>query len=108
MISDPDVTVGPPNDGDLLTPTREEIVAAKNQLAVERAFTVDRISRLRRFVSGPALVHRERDEWKHYQERVRPLLEAIDAMTKQASAYLNLRGPSPITIKITIQKEKSQ
>lgn len=104
MIGDPDVTVGSPNDGDLLTPTREAIASAKNQLAMERAFTIDRIARLRRFVSGPALVHRERDEWKHYQERVRPLLVAIDAMTKQVSAYLGLRAPSPIILR----KEKSQ
>lgn len=99
MIGDPE-TVGSPNDGDLLTPTREAIAAARNQIQMERSFTVERIEQLRRFYMGKRLKAREKKEWRHFRDRVRPLEQAIEAMTKQAATYVGLREPPPIHIAI--------
>lgn len=93
MIGDPDPSVGSPNDGDLLTPTREAIAAAYNEIAVERAIVLDRINELRYECK-----EQERNEWDRFYDCVRPLEQRIKAMQATLIEYEFLRQPLPMVL----------
>lgn len=75
---------------------RELIAAHLGQIAQERAFTIDRIERLRKFVRNDAqLKERERAEWITFHNQVRPIELEIETMVKLLAERAILQAPSP-------------
>jgi hypothetical protein len=68
------------------TAIRKTIATLPRTIAEERAATVERVERLRRFADGDHLKQRERDEWDAFHRRVRRMereLEYLAQMMKR-------------------------
>lgn len=80
------------------TAAREHIATLRNQIEQERAFTVERTDRLRRFARGDELDRRLREEWEHFADRTRPMQQEIDATIKLLTKIDGFKVPPPIFI----------
>lgn len=86
-----------PGDQDEMA-TREAIAMNNNRIAQERAFTVDRIDRLRRFSRTDLFEKREREEWRAFHERVYYLERENDVMIRALTDLHASKAPPPIFI----------
>jgi hypothetical protein len=77
---------------------REAIATLQNRIAQERAFTVERVERLRRFATGARLKKREREEWEHFAMRTGPMQQELDVITNALADYYGSRNPPPVVI----------
>ena len=73
---------------------REAIATLQNRIAQERAFTVERVERLRRFAKG------EREEWEHFALRTGPMQQELDTITSALADYYGSRNPPPVTVRL--------
>lgn len=78
---------------------REHLATLRGHIEKERASTIDRCTRLRRFVRDDAeLRARERDEWNHFGWRIKPLQQEIDVITGLLAEKAGLEAPPPVIV----------
>ena len=70
------------------------------QIEQERAFTIERIERLRRFATGETLDRREREEWRHFHERTYVMEREIEVMIRALADVEAYRLPNPIIVPV--------
>lgn len=77
---------------------REAIATNNNRIAQERAFTVERIDRLRRFAREDMFKQHEREEWNHFHDRVYFLERETEAMIQTLATALSYQSPAPVFV----------
>lgn len=75
---------------------RDYIATLRNSIENERAFTIDRVERLGRFMDGMRLYMRREDEWHRFHERTRPMQQEIDHYIELLARIASLTLPAPI------------
>ena len=74
---------------------REQIANHRAKIEEEHAFTMERVNRLRRFVREEELDRREREEWRHFNDRIYPLQQEIEVMIRTLADCAWLRASPP-------------
>jgi hypothetical protein len=77
---------------------RSHLAHLKGLVEKERAVTVDRCERLRRFVRGTTLDRREREEWSAFRQRTAMLEREIGVVTRALVNLESLRAPAAIVL----------
>jgi hypothetical protein len=75
--------------------THELIATCRTQIDQEYEATVERVNRLRGSCREHQCDEQEREEWAHFNDRVRPLRKQIEALVKTIADLRMLRAPPP-------------
>lgn len=81
---------------DDIAQAKEHIATFRNQVEMERAFTIDRIERGRRFYRGDDLKKFERREWEHFYDRVHPIEKELRYITELVAQSIGWQVPTII------------